>query len=265
MRIIRITLYGVFLFWIYSCQNEEGPSNEKSKKNLELSFFSNKQVQDLIKQHECFFLSSYWVGMSMEESIEITRYLIDKVILTGIVLNSDGTKVFSMNRFTYQETLNIDTFRMTEWTVRLKTPNYNLNAKTYFKFDDNQKLENVNQYIENANFQSYEELISLFRKKYGAGHVPFYKDSYAKQLQISNGYSVYIFTKNNQQIKVEYIPEGSYHYKIKQNKIDITYDDMSVVLKMNKSLNEQMKKGELLKKKQIEERNKDVLNTVEKI
>ena len=259
MRLIRITLYFFFLFWIYSCQVSEKPSIIKSKKNVELLFFEDKQVKDLIIQHECFFLSSYWAGMSMEESLEITRYLIDKVVLTGIVKNSFGKKEFSINRFTYQQTLNIDTFRMTEWAVRLKTPNYNLNAKTFFHFDADLKLENVNQYIDHANYRSYEELISLFRKKYGGGQIPSYSDSYAEQMQISKGYAIYIFTKNNQQIKVEYIPKGSYYHKIKHNKINITYDDMSIITKENETLNERIKEGRLLKNKQVEERGKDVL------
>lgn len=265
MRFLKTTIYIYFLFWIYSCQNSENPSINKHKKNVELFFYDDKQVEDLIKQHECIFLSSYWVGMSMEETLEITRYLIDKVKLTGIIQNSHEQKEFSINRFNYLQTLNIDTFRMAEWIVRLKTPNYNLNAKTYFHFDADQKLENVNQYIENTNYKAYKELIDLFRKKYGEGQIPFFSDSYAKLMQISKGYTIYIFIKNNQHIKVEYIPKGSFYHKIKHNKINITYDDMSVITKNNNKLNDCIKEGKLLKKKQIEERSKDVLNTLEKI
>jgi hypothetical protein len=263
---LRIVLYYIIFICLFSCDNSEKHPLINSKKNVKLNFLSDHQVEKLINQHDCIYLSSYWVGMSHKEAMEITRYLMDRKILTGIIYNVNEQKEFSINRFTYQKTLNIDTFLMTQWFVRLKTTNYDLNAKTYFDFNSDRQLEQIWQKVENTNSDAYQELLDLYKQKYGEGKIPFYKDEAAEFFNISNGYSIYVFTNDYQQIKVEYIPKNSGIFdKNKSSEINITYEDLNIIKKKNLELNNQMKNREELKKQQIENRKKDVLKTLEKI
>jgi hypothetical protein len=80
----------ILLYTLISCDNRErisgGTANQSENKSSH--FMSNEQVELLIKDKDPIFIH-YWIGMTRKEEVEVTRYLLAKEVISGIVHNPD--------------------------------------------------------------------------------------------------------------------------------------------------------------------------------
>lgn len=272
--VVKSNLYMKKIFIIYlllllsACKNQDN-NNENIKedefenvsdKKEELIFLSDVEVENMIREHENIFLSSYWAGMSKQQAVEITRYLLDKNMLYGKFFNanSDDSKYIS------QKSLNIDTFEITDWRYSLKTLNYFLDADIRFNFNNSNELEGVSLWIIDVDKEKYIELVEIFKKKYGAPTRIIQNRNESGPFKYSKDNAEYTFIKGNQMIRVEYRPKNSGFEGLesKFNEIYIMYDDLLVIEKNTKESRERMKNEKI---KMENNRKKEIENSLEKI
>jgi hypothetical protein len=100
MKILRLLLF-LEIGFLSSCSNSnntanEGQTNDTKVKN-ESCFLSNEEVKNLIKTNNSFFMS-FWPGMTKNEVVEVTRYLLAKEEINGIVFDPDDDSSSYLNR-----------------------------------------------------------------------------------------------------------------------------------------------------------------------
>ncbi len=76
----------LLLITLVSCENQENKFVDTSiqSENKPSLFMSNEEVELLIEDKHAFFIN-YWIGMTKEQEIEVTRYLLSKEVISGIV------------------------------------------------------------------------------------------------------------------------------------------------------------------------------------
>ncbi len=239
--------------------NDEEIDNFSESKEV-LIFLSDNEVENSINHNECIFLSSYWAGMTKQDAVEVTRYLLDKHLLYGKFFQPYSEEP----KYIEKESLNIDTFDRTSWRYSLRTNNYFMDADIQFSFNNSDELDFVSLWINDIDKYKYNELLDLFKTKYGT---PVRNEQNRNQLgpfKYAKGNAEYTFEKGYQQIRVEYRPKGSgpEGMESKFNDIYIMYEDLRVIDKNTQDYKERMKTEKI-----IEENNKKkgVKNSLEKI
>lgn len=256
------------LLMLSACTNKDAKNQNIINKELEnnsepkeeLVFLSDTEVENSINSHECIFLSSYWAGMTKQAAVEVTRYLLDKQLLYGKFFRpySDESKYID------KESLNIDTFDRTGWRYGLRTNNYFLDADIRFSFNISDELEHVSLWINDVDKDKYDELLDLFKTKYGSPVRCVQNRNELGIFKYTKGNAEYTFLKGNQQIRVEYRPKGSgpEGLESKLNAIYVMYEDLRVIDKNTEEFKERMEK-EIINEEN--NRKKGVKNSLEKI
>lgn len=86
---ITISISISILILISSCNIDNNDRNDFKIKTEKTSYFlDNESVELLINRNDPIFLS-YWVGMTKKEVTEVTRYLLEKDLISGIVYDPD--------------------------------------------------------------------------------------------------------------------------------------------------------------------------------
>lgn len=226
----------------------------------ELIFLSDTEVENSINLHECIFLSSYWAGMSKQDAVEVTRYLLDKQLLYGKFFRPYSDE----SQYVQKESLNIDTFDRTGWRYNLRTNNYFMDADISFSFNNSDELEHVSLWINDVDKDKYDELLDLFKTKYGTPVRTVQNRNQFGPFKYAKGNAEYTFANGNQQIRVEYRPKGSgpEGMESKFNDIYIMYEDLRVIDRNTEEFKERIKK-EIINEEN--NRKKGVKNSLEKI
>jgi hypothetical protein len=186
----RVILSFSILILVSSCSNENKSDNGFNDADGRTSYFlENEEVELLINENEPIFLS-YWVGMTKNEVTEVTRYLLEREMITGIVYDpyDDSTAMKYCSNFCLDATLEQNCSY-----VKFNPNNYYLlwqdNAQslrvllehTQFEIKFNySEIDGVNSlssiFLEavsevtscsGVNYSDFEGIVNLFNEKYG--------------------------------------------------------------------------------------------------
>jgi len=94
LKLFNVIFFAVVIIMNSSCNTGNKNRNDFKNKNEKTSYFlDNESVEVLINNNDPLFLS-YWVGMSKKEATEVTRYLLEKEIISGIVYDSGDDSTY---------------------------------------------------------------------------------------------------------------------------------------------------------------------------
>lgn len=184
------TGFSMVLFFsiLISCSNQE-PSTIESIEHEEKSvFMTNDEIENLIGNHQTLFLS-YWVGMTKSELNEVTRYLLEKEIIRGIVFDPyDDSSSFYCGDYSWD----VDKSKKCEYREFNKN-NYHLLIQesskkllvlidhtlfeiefNFSELDGEQSLSSIKlSALSNIttdsviDYRRYEPIVSIYKEKYG--------------------------------------------------------------------------------------------------
>jgi hypothetical protein len=96
LNVMSITLIAILLGCSSDNSIDENQNINSEVEQPESIFLSNSEVQGLINSHSTFFMG-YWSGMTKDQVNEVTRYLLSKEEIMGIVYDPDDDSS-SLNR-----------------------------------------------------------------------------------------------------------------------------------------------------------------------
>jgi hypothetical protein len=264
------TNFLIYFVWLFltSCtfqnaQNEK--SDDSQKKSI---FMSDEEIENIIQKHHPLFLS-YWVGMNRSEFHEVTRYLLDKEIISGLVYDpqddsstyycSDYSLDFN-NKCGYREFNKNNVHLLLQDNSRkllvlIDHTLFELNFN-FSHLDGEYTLSNIKLSAESKittssviEYERCKPIFSIYKEKYG---VPFYE-----HLDPPNSGNCY-FINGNTRINIDFLSGKSYQTKVPENCTAVSYITIEYldIERSNRILNQQKNKEEMIKKNNDYERQK---------
>jgi hypothetical protein len=236
-NVMSITLIAILLGCSSDNTIDENQNINSEVEQPESIFLSNSEVQGLINSHSTFFMG-YWSGMTKDQVNEVTRYLLSKEEIMGIVYDPDDDssslnicRDFSLDfdgKCKYRE-FNKDNFyllksdKSKKFTVLIGRTRFDVEFK--YAFLNNQNLlsgivlsvvseHTTSSYIDYENFNQvaelYQEKYSTPSKKYfdspNSGYLKFNVGNIQIDVDYSSSESIPTFGKGYapNQMRIEY-------------------------------------------------------------
>ena len=206
------------------------------------TFLSDSLVKNLINSNSPIFLSSFWIGMTKEESEEVLRYLIEKDDVYGEVYSSEKRDYVDLTKENLRNPEFENNARHLRCTLTPKNKTLTCNFELIFEFMNGKNiLKSIRvSIVEYVEFQDFNDLVSLYESKYGKPKNIQYTPLNNKNL-FGETYRRVSFEKGNKLIDMTYSSENTREGgAFSPNQIHIFYDDKQIKEVESKRFEEQM-------------------------
>lgn len=236
----------ILIFFLQACKqhSNESPKNELIDNTTEeesgnvyskSTFLKDVEVQNLINNHQSFFLSSYWAGMTRQEALQVTHLNMKKELIYYRYNKNKEDYIQTELQPNELELSHLDG----SWDFLIKTSIETAYVgKMVFAFNmpslesDVEELYSIHIQVEVENISDYDAFLNLYKSKYR----PF-KNLKIKNQNKQEGYRINFFEKENIEVAIEMYPSGNIDNSGKvfsENMILISYYDKNYLKHLEK-------------------------------